>query len=220
MDEENERIHDEIIAFLDGLDLPKNTPSNDETTKKIEKKIQLASLPANTYLTNLHRELNNYLTNGQTGIYISFQRPTNNVTTLLHNSHIDMTNLSIIDMASELTTQFEEQEQGLQESYILEIFKKIQYELNNLNKTNTAEQEKFILIDSVNTMALYLNQNQIIELITLIQKNLLSNNKTSLYVYGATELYSNQLCTYIQEYINFIDTPTFAKNQQIISNNW
>lgn len=220
MDEENERIHDEIIAFLDGLDIPKNKPSTEEKTHKIDRKIQLVSLPAHTYLTNLHTELNNFLTNGQTGIYISFQRPANNLTTLLYNSHIDTTNLSIIDMASELTTQFEKQGHELHESFISEIFTKIQYELTDLTKTITTEQDKFILLDSINTMALYLNQNQIIELITLIQKNLLSDNKTSLYVYGAAELYSNQLCTYIQEYINLIDTPTYAKDQQIISNNW
>jgi hypothetical protein len=220
MDKENERIHDEIIAFLDGLDQNNDTYSSEETTKNIDKKIQLISLPANNYISNLHNQLNNFIAQGQNGVYISFQRPANNIMALLNQSNIETTNLSIIDIATELSTHLDDKGPQFYESYISDIFKKIQYETNTLATKTPLTNKKFILIDSINTMALYLTQQQIIELLTLIQNNILSDNTTKLYVYGANELISNKITTSIQEYLNIIDTPIKTKDQQIISHKW
>jgi hypothetical protein len=218
MDAEKEKIHEEIIEFLNGLDQRKNiqdTPTNINNKQTINK-IQLSPLPADQYLTQIMNNLKQFINQGQTGVFISFQRPANNLMNLLYHHEIEPTKLGIIDIASEITMQNDETNPESCESYIPGLISDMQYEMNNLKTSFPQDKNRFVMIDSINTMALYLNQQQIMQLITQIEKDILTDGNTNLYMYGAEVLFSNQLTKHIQNYLNFVESPVETRNKQVL----
>ena len=224
MEEYKEKIHDEILAFLEKLDQEKKQTTDNQTdfspTDKNKEpqqhQLQLKFLAANQYFTHIIENLQQLLNKGYRGLYISFQRPTNNLMNFFNYYSIDTNNIQIIDFASELTSSNEEPHPTSQETYIPKIISQIQSEIHQI-KTTTHPTNQFIMIDSINTMALYLNNEQIMQLITSIDKQLLNSNNTRLMIYGAEELSTHPILTDIENYFNFMTSPAETTPQKIQS---
>jgi hypothetical protein len=224
MEEYKEKIHDEILAFLEKLDQEKKQTTDNQTNYSPTDKnrgphqnqLHLKFLAADQYFTHIIENLQPLLNKGYTGIYISIQRPANNLMNLFNYYSIDTNHLQIIDFASDLTTFSNEPHPTSQETYIPKIISQIQSEIHQI-KTTTQPANQFIMIDSINTMALYLNNEQIMQLITSIDKQLLSFNNTKLVIYGAEELSTHPILTDIENYFNFMTSPEETTPQKIQS---
>ena len=134
----------------------------DETKKSLEQTIQsdrqgviiMMELPTNAYFEVSSSTIKLLTNNGFQGVYISFQRPFKNVSSLFEADGIDVDKLLFIDAATALSgEQQHEDMQCMHVSQALDIDELVKAIYTSLPKLKS--QKKFIFIDSLTTIALY-----------------------------------------------------------------
>jgi len=114
----------------------------------------LLEIPAERYIETNIWSVKSMINNGFEGIYLSFQRPYNNLSSMLKNNGINLNKLFIIDCATSFSgekTDKNLRETGISQNFEVEdIINAIHVNLSKLNIEN-----KFVFIDSLTTLALY-----------------------------------------------------------------
>ena len=143
----------------------------DETKKALEKTIQtdkqrtiiMIEHPIKSYFEMNSSTVKLLTSKGFQGVYISFQRPYKNVTSLFKRDEIDIDKLLFIDAATVLSG--EPQDENIHCTPLLspsieldELVKAIYTSLQKLDSKN-----KFIFIDSLTTITLYKPLSQIMK---------------------------------------------------------
>lgn len=116
--------------------------------------IVMMELPTDTYFSYSSAVIRTLTMKGFDGVYISFQRPLGNVTSLLKQQKINTKNILFLDIASILGEAAGNPQQAVAgmpaDINIDELVKAIYTMLDNLRS-----RKRFIFIDSLTTIALY-----------------------------------------------------------------
>ncbi|MBI5355108.1 MAG: hypothetical protein HZB68_01490 [Candidatus Aenigmarchaeota archaeon] len=122
-----------------------------ENVLKSNKKVIMMELPADRYLEAGSASVKVLIDLGYRGVYVSFQRPCSNISSILSRNGIDTKKLVFIDAASPLA---EEKKTGncVYISERVEVDELVRAVYTSLGKL---EGKKFIYIDSISTIALY-----------------------------------------------------------------
>lgn len=167
-----------------------------ETINKHNKRAAIIlELPTDNYCFANSASVRYLTENGYEGLYISFQRPYDNISCLFDKCSIDKKKVHIIDYASScIEKNFEE------------IGKSISESLKDLKSKN-----KFILIDSLSTIALYKKESEISKftekLTDLIKKD---NSDNLLILFNVAEdlvkkPYIKKITSHADEVINVLN---------------
>jgi len=116
--------------------------------------IIMIELPTNAYFKMNSSNIKLLINNGFQGIYISFQRPFNNIFSLFETEGIDINKLKFIDAATLLSG--EEKNDDKVCTYVspnLDIDELVKSIYSSLARVEG--EKKFIFIDSLTTLALY-----------------------------------------------------------------
>jgi len=109
--------------------------------------LYLLELPTESYCEMNFCTIKHLIDNGFKGVYVSFQRPLENIDSMLKELEIDNSQIKILDGTNE--TKNNKNKGELLPKDVNKIFDKILYSLENLEGN-----KKFVFIDSITTMAL------------------------------------------------------------------
>jgi KaiC/GvpD/RAD55 family RecA-like ATPase len=159
----------------------------DESKKSIEQAIQMnkhgviimIELPITAYF-EMNSSTIKLLTNqGFEGIYISFQRPFQNISFFFESEGIDISTLLFIDAATALSGEKQHEDPRCvhisQELNIDELVKAIYLSLPKLKS-----QKKFIFIDSLTTISLYKPLSQIMRFSEFLIRTIRKENEENV----------------------------------------
>lgn len=114
----------------------------------------MMELPAERYFEEATKSVKSLLDSGFEGVYISFQRPFKNISSMFEQNGIDVNKLIVIDVAAALAEADQEKNSRCvhvsPEINIDELVKAIYTSLQKLKS-----ERKFIFIDSLTTISLY-----------------------------------------------------------------
>jgi hypothetical protein len=116
--------------------------------------IVLLEIPAEKYIETNINSVKSMINHGFEGIYLSFQRPYNNLSSILKNNDVDLTKLFIIECATSFCGEKpcgNPGWTGLSQNF--EVEETINAILTNLSKLKS--DKKFVFIDSLTTLALH-----------------------------------------------------------------
>ena len=170
MENETDVVEDNILKLLNSevVSNKNNETPNEkikryltETTKKYDEgAVILMKSPVETYFEVNVASVKSLIDNGFEGIYISFQRPFKNVSSLFEKQGIDINKLLIIDAATAFSC-VELQEKNpkcvsiTSATDIDELARIIRLAFQRLNS-----KKRFIFIDSLSTMSLYKSSDE------------------------------------------------------------
>ena len=123
----------------------------------------LLELPLENYFNASMITVKYLVDNGYQGVYVSFQRPFENLNTLFKQNGIDTSKIFIVDSATaHIEEKYKNKTGCIKISTSIEIdeFKKIIVK----SLKGIKNQKKFILIDSLTTLALYKSPSEITKL--------------------------------------------------------
>jgi KaiC/GvpD/RAD55 family RecA-like ATPase len=159
----------------------------DETKKSIEQAIQtdkhgviiMMELPINAYFEMNSSTIKLLTDQGFQGVYISFQRPFKNISSVFESAGIDTSTLLFIDAASALSGEKQLQDPRCvhvsEEIDIDELVKAIYLSLPKLKS-----QKKFIFIDSLTTISLYKPLSQIMRFSEFLMRTVRKENEENV----------------------------------------
>jgi hypothetical protein len=119
----------------------------------------LLETPADNYLDVNLASVQTLLKTGYEGVYLSFQRPYNNIIKMLRQQKIDTDKILVIDEASAIAGDiFKEKSSNIQ----------IPRDIENIHITNTIcsylqklkSNNRFVFVDSLTTLALYKSRSK------------------------------------------------------------
>ena len=135
-------------------------------------------LPAENYFLISSKFIKHLTNNGLEGIYLSFQRPYDNISNLFKKYNINKHKISIIDCLCNEKIDKNIKENTKNQNYKFErIIDKI---INKLNQIKG--EKKFIIIDSLTTICLYKSEPEIKRFTELLIKKIFYKNK-NIYVF-------------------------------------
>ena len=114
----------------------------------------LLETPPENYLDVNLASVQSLIKNGFEGVYLSFQRPFNNISKLFEQEEIDINKLLVIDGATAITG-------GIIDENSRCVGIPMDFEINNIIKTICSSlprlnsKNRFVYVDSLTTMALY-----------------------------------------------------------------
>jgi KaiC/GvpD/RAD55 family RecA-like ATPase len=169
----------------------------DETKKSIEQAIQrekhgiiiMIELPINAYFEMNFSTIKLLTNQGFQGIYISFQRPFQNIVSIFESEGINTSTLLFIDAATALSGEKQHEDPRCvhvsQELDIDELVKAIYLSLPKLKS-----QKKFIFIDSLTTISLYKPLSQIMRFSEFLMRTVRKENEENVILIfnGAKDL--------------------------------
>jgi KaiC/GvpD/RAD55 family RecA-like ATPase len=159
----------------------------DETKKSIEQAIQrekhgiiiMIELPINAYFEMNFSTIKLLTNQGFQGIYISFQRPFQNIVSIFESEGINTSTLLFIDAATALSGEKQHEDPRCvhvsQELDIDELVKAIYLSLPKLKS-----QKKFIFIDSLTTISLYKPLSQIMRFSEFLMRTVRKENEENV----------------------------------------
>ena len=123
---------------------------------------------------------------GFQGVYLSFQRPFKNISSIFKNNGIDTNKLIFMDLATQCTDEkSNDNYECVDESMTLNIeniCKTVNSYIEKLNSSNI-----FILIDSLNTLALYKSPEDIIQLADTLSQNIKNKSKKVFILFNVAD---------------------------------
>ena len=158
-----------------------------QTKKSIEQAIQMdkhgiiimIELPINAYFETNSSTIKLLTDQGFQGIYISFQRPFQNISSFFESEGIDTSTLLFIDAATALSGEKQHEDPRCvhvsQELDIDELVKAIYLSLPKLKS-----QKKFIFIDSLTTISLYKPLSQIMRFSEFLMRTVRKENEENV----------------------------------------
>jgi KaiC/GvpD/RAD55 family RecA-like ATPase len=159
----------------------------DETKKSIKQAIQtdkhgviiMMELPINAYFEMNSSTIKLLTDQGFQGVYISFQRPFKNISSVFESEGIDTSTLLFIDAATALSGEKQPVDPRCvhvsEEIDIDELVKAIYLSLPKLKS-----QKKFIFIDSLTTISLYKPLSQIMRFSEFLMRTVRKENEENV----------------------------------------
>jgi hypothetical protein len=143
--------------------------------------IVLLEIPSDNYF-NINATSVKYLTDsGFEGIYISFQRPLDNLLNSLKNNFVDTEKLVVIDYASVCAGIDADGKKQCKDSSGSINIKQVFNEINNsLNEIDS--KDKFVFVDSISTLALYKSPSEILKIVDFLYKTIHKNDFENIMV--------------------------------------
>lgn len=126
-----------------------------EVTDKHEQgAVVMMELPTDAYLEVCQTTLKVLIEKGLQGVYISFNRPFKNISSILEQNGVDTTNLIFVDVATSLGDEkSEENTQCVHISKNIGIDELVRAIYTSIQRF--ADNKKFVYIDSLSTISLY-----------------------------------------------------------------
>lgn len=207
-------MHDIVTNNIDSFDGNSDEIVRISLADTIKKHQQgstiMLELPIENYFTANTTSVKFLLEQGFEGVYVSFQRPYENIACLLKEQGIDTDSLVIIDCTTKDSGEICKEKSGcvnISASIDVDEFKKII--LNSLKSLKS--KNRFVLIDSLTTLALYKSTSDITKLsgeIMDIIKNDDFGNVVVLFNVAkdlSKKKYIRDITTNVDKVINFLN---------------
>ena len=163
----------------------------------------LLESPAESYFEYNIQSVDYLLNEGFEGVYVSFQRPFNNVASSFTQKGIDLNKILIIDGATAFVS--EEQKENprcVNISSDMDIYELVKVIYNSLQELEGSK--KFVFVDSLSTIALYKTFSEALKfpkcLLESVKDN--SNENVTLFFNIAEELSKDVLVERMSSYSN------------------
>lgn len=160
----------------------------------------LLELDATSYLGIIIKTIEQLQKKGWSGVYVSIQRPFQNISSLLQKQGIDLNKLIFIDVASGVAKETPEKAQGCvhisPELDVDELVKTIYTSLDQI------KGKKFIFIDSLSTFALHKPISEILRFSEFLMRTV-KDRKDIVLVFNVAKDLSNK--KFIQDVVAHAD---------------
>jgi KaiC/GvpD/RAD55 family RecA-like ATPase len=137
----------------------KKTKTLDRILKEPKKAVIMVELPTNAYFDTNANNIKTMVQKGFEGVYISSQRPFRNVFSLLKAKGVDTSKLWVVDAISACEGAPEKNQRCISISKIINVDETVRAIYTMLSKLTG--KKIFIFIDSLTTMALYMQLSEI-----------------------------------------------------------
>jgi len=166
--------------------------------------------PSEKYFDMIIATLKYLTNNGYQGIYVSFQRPYNNILMQFEKNNINITKLSIVDCASVLNNEpVSENDRFINISKPFDIDNLV--DSISLSLTKADNINRFIIVDSITTLSLFKSEFETKKFSELLIDNIQRDNigNTIIIFNVAIELskkqYIRDISIHADEKINLLD---------------
>lgn len=163
----------------------------------------LLETPTESYFDANIKSVNYLLNEGFEGVYVSFQRPFNNVASNFKKQGIDLKKILIIDCATAFISEKKKKNPRCvnirSDTEVDELAEIIQRSLEQLG-----DGKKFVFVDSLSTVALYKSYPEVLKLPKFLLETLKDSccENVSLFFNIATELSKDSLVESMSSYSN------------------
>ena len=175
----------------------------------IEDSVFILEVPVDNYFETNLESVKLMLNHNYEGVYLSFQRPYNNLIQEFEQKNIDINKLWIIDYASRINYELIENENKIR---CIEIPQKsdIEYIVKSVNKCipKLFGEKKFVFIDSLSTFTLHESSSKSLMFPELLINTIRANNFENItFIFNIAEdlsrkKYMKNLNNYADEHIH------------------